>query len=92
MRVVDVLMHRLKLALPLGNEVALGGEGFRGHPALILLPVRTSPPRLLAADGSHVPALRTSARWKENSRPGKHITDHNGEIRRKHLPPPPTEE
>lgn len=40
--------------------------GFRGHPALILLPVRTSPPRLLAADGSHVPALRMSARWKEN--------------------------
>lgn len=67
-----VCAHWIRLFLPRGNEVALGGV--RGQSALIPLPVRVSPPRLLTADGSHVSALQMSARWKGKSQPGKHIT------------------
>lgn len=48
--------------------------GVRGQSTLIPLPVRVSPPWLLAADGSHVSTLRMSALWKGKSQPGKQIT------------------
>lgn len=49
--------------------------GVRGQSALIPLPVRVSPPRLLAADGSHVSTLWMSALWKGKSQAGKQITE-----------------
>ena len=49
--------------------------GVRGQSSLIPLPVRVSPPWLLAADGSHVSTLRMSALWKGKSQPGKQITE-----------------
>lgn len=68
-----VCMCWLRLFLPRGNEVALGRV--RGQSALIPLPVRVSPPWLLAADGSHVSTLWMSALWKGKSQPGKQITE-----------------
>lgn len=51
--------------------------GVRGQSALIPLPVRVSPPWLLAADGSHVSTLWMSALWKGKSgkEKGKQITE-----------------
>lgn len=59
---VCVRVHWMGPFLPRGNEVTLWKSGVRGQAALIPLPVRVSPPRLLAADGSHVSALQMSAR------------------------------
>lgn len=76
--------HQLKRFLPRGNEVALGGvqRSSCSNPSSC----QNVPHPHHRPPSSFVPALRMNARWKGNSRAGKHITAHHRET---HTPPPP---